>query len=191
MSVDGTSTPITKWIANRLKASSLTTGEFAEFFSPSTLLVPVPKSSLMTKGMLWVPMQMAEALADTGLGRLTPLLHRTKAIPKAATSVSFERPKAKNHFQTLGVKSDIGFSSDCAQDVLLVDDVITTGAAMLGSASRINASFPKCRVKGFAGVRTVSVPSKYTRFVDPQLGKITLGSDGRTTSVVSPKRLRL
>lgn len=180
VSVSGTSIPIARWIAQRVKTGGVAAEKLNEFFSPSTLLVPVPRSSLMKKGMLWVPMQMVEALSEVGLGRVAPLLYRTEAIPKAARSISSERPKAERHFLTIGVRPHVEISSDYSGDMLIVDDVITAGATMLGSASRIKASFPKCRVKGFAGVRTVSLPSTFMGFVDPRVGQISLGPYGRT-----------
>ncbi len=42
---------------------------FAAWLGPRVTLVPVPKSSLMKPGTLWVPQRLAHAMAKAGLGR--------------------------------------------------------------------------------------------------------------------------
>lgn len=149
----------------------------AGFFSPSATLVPVPKSTLLTKGALWVPDQLSHELVRGGLGKVVaPLLERTEPIPKAATSVSTERPTAQRNYETLRVRKSL----ESASELILVDDVVTAGATLLGSASRLASEFPDIPIKGFAAARTISVVVRFRTTVEPVVGMIVLRPDGRT-----------
>src|SRR5438094_752521 len=67
---------------------------FAYFFQPNTVLVPVPKSSLMLKDTLWVPLRIATALARSGIGsQVDPFLVRIT-------------PFRKNHSKKKSLKPD-------------------------------------------------------------------------------------
>src|SRR5712664_809161 len=111
-------------------ASSL---PFSSFFSDSTVVVPAPKSALHKEGSLWVPHQIASALIENDLGgRVATLLKRAVPIPKAATSIASERPTAQRHFETMVVQTDLG----PVKKILIVDDVVTRGATLLGAANR-------------------------------------------------------
>lgn len=59
---------MSQWIAKTIKRNRAAL-PFASFFQPNTILVPVPKSSLMRPDTLWVPMRIASALAGMGLGK--------------------------------------------------------------------------------------------------------------------------
>lgn len=62
--------------------------------------------------------------------------------------------------------------------VLLVDDVVTRGATLLGAASRIKEAFPDCEVRGFALVRTESF-DEVTQVRDPRVGTIEIARTGK------------
>lgn len=146
------------------------------FIQPGTVFVPVPRSSLQLEAALWIPDQLASALArQVAQSRVARLLKRTEAIPKAATSVPAKRPSALKHFQTLSVQKDLM----TVEQVTLVDDVVTTGAALLGSASKVLEVYPDCRVRGLAGIRTVSDPEELKAMEEPVVGQIILRTDGR------------
>jgi predicted amidophosphoribosyltransferase len=164
-------------VARHLHSIPTSGVKFSESLAPTVTLVPVPKSSLLTKGGLWVPERLAEELVKVGLGnRVARLLERTEAIPKAATSVSTERPTALQNYQTLRVRREL----DVRDQITLVDDVVTTGAALLGSANRLVEGYPNAHIRGFAAARTISGPSDFRRTIEPVLGKITLRPNGRT-----------
>ena len=149
---------------------------FSEFFGTDRVLVPVPSSSLHREGSLWVPDDLAHELVDAGLGgRVAHLLERTIAIPKSATSISSERPNAQRHYETMRVRKDL-FP---AQEILLVDDVVTTGGVMLGSANRLCESYPDSTIRGFAAMRTISQPLSFSSWNAPVTGQITLEANGR------------
>src|SRR2546427_3956660 len=121
-------TAIWDFIASFSVNNAATLEPLTSFLSPNAVLVPVPKSALWNEGSLWVPDQLARSMAQVGLGgRAARLLLRTEAIPKAATSISSERPNALKHYQTLAVQQDLV----PPPEIVLVDDVVTTGSALL------------------------------------------------------------
>lgn len=58
---------MSQWIARTVQ-QQISSLPFAHFFTPSTVLVPVPSSSLMQPGTLWVPDRIAKALVARGIG---------------------------------------------------------------------------------------------------------------------------
>jgi predicted amidophosphoribosyltransferase len=167
--------PFSSTIASFIKNNAALLGSFTSFLSPTAVLVPVPKSGLWKEGSLWVPDQLARSMVQAGLGERTArLLVRTEAIPKAATSTSSNRPNAVKHYQTLAVQKDLLPTPE----VVLVDDVVTSGAALLGSANRLFESYPTIPIKGFAAIRTMSDPSQFEKITHPVVGWITLRSSG-------------
>jgi len=61
--------------------------------------------------------------------------------------------------------------------VVLIDDVVTTGSTMLGSARRILDRYPEAQIVGFAAMRTVSDPHKFRGTLDPVAGCIVHSED--------------
>lgn len=150
---------------------------FSSVFSTSTVVVPAPKSVLHQEGSLWVPHQIASALIESALGgRVATLLKRAIPIPKAATSIASERPTAQRHFETLVVQTDFG----PVEKILIVDDVVTRGATLIGAANRLHESYPAVPIKAFAVIRTMSDPSTFKALNDPSPWTITLRPDGST-----------
>jgi predicted amidophosphoribosyltransferase len=167
--------PLTSAIASFIVANATGLEHVTSFLRPNAVLVPVPKSSLWREGSLWVPGELASAMVDAGLGgRAARLLVRTEAIPKAATSISSERPNAFRHFETLAVQKDLL----PIPEIVLVDDVVTSGAALLGSANRLFESYPTVPIRGFAAIRTISDSSSFKKATNPVVGAITLRSNG-------------
>jgi hypothetical protein len=165
-------------IALYLRDSESTARALSGFLNPSATLVPVPRSTLGTKGALWVPEELCRELAGHGFGGgVAPLLERTESIPKAAKSFSMERPTAQRNYETLRVRRTL---LDAPTMLLLVDDVVTAGATLLGSASRVHDSYPDVPIRAFAAARTVSVASHFRTTVEPVVGTIVLRDDGRT-----------
>jgi len=168
-------TPFWNTIASMIVNNPATFEPVTSFLSPSAVLVPVPKSTLWKQGSLWVPDQLSTSMVRFGLGgRAARLLVRTEAIPKAATSISSKRPTAFNHYQTLAVQKDLLPSPE----IVLVDDVVTSGAALLGSANRLLESHPDSRIRGFAAMRTMSDSSLFEKVTQPVVGSIALRPNG-------------
>jgi predicted amidophosphoribosyltransferase len=167
--------PFSSTIASFIMNNAATLEPLTSFLSPNAVLVPVPKSALWKEGSLWVPDQLASSMVQVGLGgRAARLLVRTEAIPKAATSISSERPTALKHYQTLVVQKDLLPTPE----IVLVDDVVTTGAALLGSANRLLESYPDSPIRGFAAIRTISDSSRFEKVTHPVVGDIVLRSNG-------------
>ena len=170
-------TPFSSTISSFIKNNAAALEPLTSFLSPNAVLVPVPKSALWKEGSLWVPDQLASSMVRVGLGgRASRLLVRTEAIPKAATSISSNRPTPLKHYQTLAVQKDLMPTPE----IVLVDDVVTSGAAMLGSANRLFESYGDTPIRGFAAMRTMSNSSLLEKVTDPVVGLITLRANGRS-----------
>lgn len=145
---------------------------FVEFFKANPSLVPVPKSALMLPGTLWVPDRLAKALYNNGLGKgVAQCLWRKSPLPKSATSLPHLRPKAAHHYSSLEVNKVI----INPEEILLIDDIVTRGATLLGAANKLKDSFPDVRIRAFAAMRTTSSdPTPFKHLYDPQRGDITL-----------------
>jgi predicted amidophosphoribosyltransferase len=149
----------------------ITTIPFAHFLQTNPILVPIPKSSLTKPGTLWVPHRLANALVQNGFGRtVEERLERVKALPKSATSLPKDRPKAAQHYDSLGIQKMLSEP----KEILLVDDVVTRGATILGAANRLKDAFPGAHFRAFAAMRAISDPENFKDIYDPCEGKIEL-----------------
>ncbi len=160
---------MSQWIARTVQ-QQIPKLPFAPFFHQNTVLVPVPSSSLMRPGTLWVPERIASALVKIGMGReVVACLVRTTALRKAARTDPSDRPTPKEHIDTTSVQSQI---SEQPSEILLVDDIITRGATLLGAANRLAEVFPTAQIRGFAAMRTISDPSDFVATYEPCSGII-------------------
>jgi predicted amidophosphoribosyltransferase len=163
-------------VAEAFRALAQSRAEFAPFIRSGSVFVPVPRSSLRVEGALWIPDELAKALSlRTEGSRVAQLLSRTLAIPKAATSIPTKRPSALRHYETLAIQRELAD----IESITLVDDVVTSGAALLGSASRILEAYPNCQINGFASLRTISRAEELRSREEPVVGRISLRADGR------------
>lgn len=167
---------MSEWVAETIKRDRATL-PFTSFFQPNTILVPTPKSSLMRPGTLWVPARIASALAEIGLGKeVLPCLTRIKSVPKAASSLPKDRPTLDEHYKSLrgeGTLSEL-------DEIVLVDDIVTRGATLLGAANILADAFPKTRIRAFAVMRTISNPGEFNKLYAPVVGTIELRESGDT-----------
>ena len=145
------------------------------FFDEETALVPIPSSSLMNQNTLWVPQKIAQELENKKLGYYYSCLKRKIAVEKSAYSSPENRPKAKKHFETISFIPQI----KQPKKIVLVDDIITRGATMLGCASILKQKFPDVTIIGFAAIRTISKKEDFKNMVDLCKGLITI--DGEDT----------
>lgn len=150
---------------------------FKDFFTHDTVLVPVPKSGRRMAHELWVPEQIAKALNRLGIGGpISPCLLRATSIRKSAFCASDDRPTALEHFQTMAVDTRISQP----ERVVLVDDIVTMGATLLGGANRLIDAYPRVQVLAFAVIRTQSERFSFKWDTRPCVGTITLQGNGRT-----------
>lgn len=150
---------------------------FARYFENNPILVPTPNSSLTRPGTLWVPQRLANALVRKGLGNtVSECLKRVIPLQKAATSFAADRPKAFDHYTSMEVQKVLSEPSE----LLLIDDVVTRGATLLGAANKLADVFPNARIRAFAAMRTISTPDDFRRILDPCDGIIEDNGYGDT-----------
>jgi predicted amidophosphoribosyltransferase len=106
-----------------------------------------------------------------GLGKkVEPCLIRAKAVPKAASSSPNMRPTAEQHYEPI---SGQGILSE-PDEILLVDDVVTRGVALLGCANRLADAFQRSHIHAFAAMRTISNSNEFENIYSPCIGTIAL-----------------
>ena len=147
---------------------------FRHFFEQNPVLVPVPRSALMKPGTLWVPQRLAYAMVQRGLGAsVIEFLKRETAVLKSSTAKPAERPRAIDHYHSLSVQ---GALSDI-RNIVLIDDVITRGATLVGAASKLTEAFPHARIRAFAAMRAMSPPDIFLNTLAPCCGWVTVNGD--------------
>jgi phosphoribosylpyrophosphate synthetase len=170
--------PMSQWIATAVHRE-MSTLTFIPFFQPDTVLVPVPKSSLMQPDTLWVPDRIATALVKAGVGKeAVRYLTRVKPLRKAAFSDPSDRPTPDEQLETLAVQGRV--SEPSPTRIVLVDDIVTRGATLLGAANRLAEVFPNAQISCFAAMRVVG-PSDFVNVYDPQCGTIKFREQTRDT----------
>jgi predicted amidophosphoribosyltransferase len=104
---------------------------------------------------LWPAKRIAEELVRQGLGReVLVLLERHEPIEKSALQRDgTKRPGPEEHIRTIRVVDALLAS---ARRVVLVDDVVTRGATLLGCATLLLHALNRIQVHAFAAVRTMS-----------------------------------
>lgn len=154
-------------------------GLFPEYFGDDTVLVPVPGHAPMREDTVWPAQMIAEALVRWRLAQSwTPILKRTAHIEKSATFSG--RRTINRQLETI----DAVLTVEPLRRIVVVDDVITSGATLFAVTQMVVDAFPDAAVKAFALVRTLSdgeIPETEDRCLDPVVGTITLNSDGTTT----------
>jgi|SRR3989344_2438680 len=169
--------PITTIIANDISAN-LSSLPFKQFFGSDVTLVPVPSSALKKPGDLWVPQNLAKALESKNLGKAVACAQRRYAVPKAATAKPNDRPKPRDHYESIEIKGIVP-----AEKIVLIDDVITRGSTALGVASRLKGVYQNAEIKIFAAARVVSNPREFAAWRDPRIGKVFLLKNGNARRI--------
>ena len=156
-------------VAERIK-KDIDQMPFKHFFNENVSLVPIPKSSLMQQNALWVSEKIAKALSKQAFGNFYPCLKRIKPVQKAAYAVpSNRRPKAIEHYSSIECQQLI----HRPKEIVLIDDIITTGSTLLGCASKLEEIFPDVPIRAFAVIRTISDPDNFKAIESPCVGTIT------------------
>ena len=139
------------FIVRRLKAK-LQASPLQYLLTDNIVFVPAPRSSPLQLNSLDPPQLICDALTRE-LGHPTMrLLERTVQVPKAAFSKPADRPKARQHYETIRAIPEM-----CdAEHIILVDDVITRGSMTIGCASRLAEAHQRAKVSALAIIRTMS-----------------------------------
>ena len=157
-------------IALKVK-DSLNTLPFADYFSPDTVLVPTPSSSLSKSYSQWIPRKIAAKMADNGLGKSSELLMRVKYVPRSSGQRKrSKRPTPQQHYESFGI---IKPPFD-PKEIVLVDDVITRGSTVMGGVRRLAEAFPNARIRVFAAMRSISSVGEFTNVSDPRVGAVDI-----------------
>lgn len=143
---------------------------FSDYFNEKTMLVPTPKNSLPQRDELWVPQRITSALENQGLGINEECLTRVIPLPRSSTSLASNRPKTIQHYDSLQVRESLLEP----KEIVLVDDVITRGATVMGAVNILLEAFPKALIRVFVAMRTTSDPDKFSKIIDPCVGTISL-----------------
>lgn len=174
--ISGKQVQMSEFIAESIQKSKDSLS-FAHLFDNKTILVPARSSSLMKANSLWVPFRIATAMQKRGLGReVSACLVRKYSLPKAATSTGANRPTVAQQYDSQEVQKLIAEP----ESILLVDDVVTTGATLIGSANRLAEVYPKARIAAFVALRTVTLSEDFNGIYEPVFGEITLYPSRKT-----------
>ncbi|MCX6648859.1 MAG: phosphoribosyltransferase [Candidatus Bathyarchaeota archaeon] len=112
-----------------------------------------------------------------GLGsEVAPCLVRSRPVIKSATSHPSLRPTPEAHYESLAVQRRLSEP----RNILLIDDIITRGSTLMGSANRLADAYPQANIRAFAAMRTISSPADFKNFYDPCIGTIELRQSGDT-----------
>jgi predicted amidophosphoribosyltransferase len=145
-------------------------GSIFEFLSDDALVVPVPRSAPLPEGAFWPAKEFCTELVEADLVHQSlPLLERAYAVPKSSFARRGERPKPSTHFESLQIASRLAGDFE---RIIVVDDVVTKGATLLASASRLQERFPHAEIRGFAFLRTKSFTPCGETPLDPFSGVI-------------------
>lgn len=172
---EGKRIPMSEFVAETVK-DKLDSLPFSHLFDGKPVLVPTPSSSLKKPDSLDVPSSLALALKKKLGNEVAECLVRVKPLPKSAMSIAANRSTVAQHFDSLLVQEVL----TKPESILLVDDVVTRGATLLGAANRLAESYPDAKVAAFAALRAVSNPSEFKGIRTPVCGFITLQPNGGT-----------
>jgi hypothetical protein len=162
--------PIIPYAVERFEQHLAKLEEHRGWFTPGTLLIPVPRSAPTVTGAVWPSKRICEELNNRGLGgEIRACLRRTVAIRKSATAKG-NRPDPAEHYESVEVESDAPLLVQ-PDRILLVDDVVTRGSTFLGLVPRLQESFPVADILCFALVRTMS-KREIDSMADPVSGHI-------------------
>lgn len=151
-------------------------GVFKGLFTDHSVLVPVPRSAPQLENALWPSLAIAQALHAHGIGaEVLPMVARTRRITKSATAAAGGRPSVSEHADTMAATVDLFFD----RPIVLVDDIITKGATMLGARQAIHAVRPTLSVCGFALLRTLPYgETDAESFIAPAVSIVRVGRYG-------------
>ncbi len=138
----------------RVFADRVSGTELEGFLSGDDVLVPVPRASPMKEGTVWPARRIAEALCRQGHGvEVRGLLQRREAVPSSSRDRG-ER-LARVHEESVAVDADQALYPP-GRSVVLVDDVVGSGATALGMARRLLRVWPDLPIRLLAAARTVT-----------------------------------
>lgn len=142
---------------------------FKDFLNQDTVLIPVPRSSLLVEGGLWPGYILAKAFLDHGYAKsVSTCIKRVRPLQKSSSfTSSYERPSVQAQLESLEVAPELLNGNS----ITLIDDVVTAGRTAFACALKLKEAFPEKGIRVFAVIRTESFKSIST-IVDKCIGKI-------------------
>lgn len=142
------------------------------FVSPNAVLVPLPRAAPHTRGGLWPAMRIALSLVQAGVGKeAAGLIVRSQPIASASRDGGKRMPAL--HMETCKV-ADVGLVYP--DNIVLVDDIVGSGATALGISWLLDKALPRAKVKLLAVSRVVQVETPEVTLLDPVVGVIRYNS---------------
>ncbi len=159
---------------------------FRDWFGPRVGLVPAPGHAPLVRrhDTRSATFDLVRSMEEHGLGIRKEWLRRTRKVQKSAWAPPGSRPTEELHRKTIEVPAlpDLGLARRLDR-ILVIDDVITTGATLHACVCRLSEAFPSTSVAVFAVVRTMTGAAQVARCFDPvqvEQGRLVLGDDGLT-----------
>jgi hypothetical protein len=164
--------PMIEFVVRRLR-EEIEDSVLEDLFTEDTVLVPAPGSAPLRRtggSQLWPTRRVCDAMVAAGFGReVAPLLKRIEMVPKSAfVRPGEQRPGPAQHARTIEVATDLTVA---AERFVIVDDVLTRGATMLGCASRLAQVYPDVEILGFALARTSR--ERFEHPIDPAVCNVS------------------
>lgn len=163
--------------AERVRKQMADSPQLAGYLSPADVLVPVPGSKPRSNQRKYVASRLAEALLQQGLGRdAWSGLKRVRKVQKSSTAPWLARPSVAVHYDSFSIDA----LPCAAENLVLVDDVVTKGRTLLAAAVRLHEAFPAANIRAFALLRTKGLDPEVQRLLEPCRGLIYwMGGDAR------------
>ena len=170
-------TKFSKWLHSRHRRI------LPGFFGSDVILVPAPGHAprRSTSPQLRPTTELVRTMAQEGLGEMRPLLVRDTPVPKSAWASPGGRASPRKHYNSMSVASRSFLPFDAlARQIMVVDDVITTGGTLYACVRHLMEAYPSVNVVAFAAVRTCSGLAQVEECIDPVAdGSITLDDHGQ------------
>jgi predicted amidophosphoribosyltransferase len=142
-----------------------------DFLTPDSLLIPVPRSSLVKADTVWPSKVIAEEMMKRGYGTvLKPTIERTKPIRKSSNQSAEDRPTVQEHLETLEIAIPPELTDP--KTIILIDDVVTQGNVSIACAELLKNIYPDSDIRLFAVARTRGFKNDGLNFFEPYIGKI-------------------
>lgn len=161
-------------VDTREQASSL-----KDFLTPDSLLIPVPRRSLIKSDSVWPSKIIAKELMKKGYGSaLKTTIDRTEPIRKSSSQAGEDRPTVKEHLETLGLVLPAELTDP--KTIILVDDVVTQGSVSVACAELLKQIYPDAEIKIFAIAKTKGFGDEEFNTFEPHVGSIRYYISGKT-----------